>query len=143
MKKSFAEILKVSPIFRMLSNKHYNNFSLSYKIAKASKMLEEQVTFYSEEERKIVETYALKDDDGNVKIVDGNRINFKDKDDAIKFNNEINKLQHTEIEVFDPIVIHLNDFRNGDFDLTPNDILALEPFVEFSDLDESENTGKA
>ena len=40
MKKSFAEILAVASVFKTLTTKHYTNFSLSYKIAKASKELD-------------------------------------------------------------------------------------------------------
>ena len=134
MKKSLAEILKVSKVFKSLTTKCFNNFSVSYKIAQASKSLDEQSKFYAEEERKIVEQYAVKDEKtGQVKIIDGNRISFKDQDDAMNFNKEIIKLQQTEVDIFDPIDIHLSDFRSGDMDLTPSDILDLEGFVNFID----------
>lgn len=134
MKKSFAEIIAVANVFQLLTTKHYNNFSLSYNIAKASREVEEKRIFYSNEERKIVETYAIKDDKGNVKIVDGNRVTFKTQEDATKFNDEIVKLQKTEVDVFDPIVISISDIKKEDVvDLTPANILALEGFVIFKD----------
>ncbi len=134
MKKSLAEILKVSKVFKNLTTKCFNNFSVSYKIAQASKSLDEKSKFYAEEERKIVEQYAVKDEKtGQVKIIDGNRISFKDQDDAINFNKEIIKLQQTEVDIFDTIDIHMSDFRSGDMDLTPSDILDLEGFVNFID----------
>lgn len=134
MKKSLAEIIKVSKVFKNLTTKRFNNFSVSYKIAKASKSLDEQNKFYAEEERKIVEQYAVKDEKtGQVKIIDGNRISFKDQDDAMNFNKEIIKLQQTEVDIFDPIDIRMSDFRSGDMDLTPSDILDLEGFVNFID----------
>lgn len=134
MKKSLAEILKVSKVFKNLTTKRFNNFSISYKIAQASKTLDEQSRFYAEEERKIVDQYAVKDEKtGQVKIIDGNRITFKDQDDAMNFNKEIIQLQQTEVDIFDPIDIHISDFRSGDMDLTPSDILDLEGFVNFID----------
>lgn len=137
MKKSLAEILKVSKVFKNLTTKRFNNFSVSYKIAQASKSLDEQSKFYAEEERKIVEQYAVKDEKtGQVKIIDGNRISFKDQDDAINFNKEIIKLQQTEVDIFDTIDIYMSDFRSGDMDLTPSDILDLEGFVNFIDDEE-------
>ena len=137
MKKSLAEILKVSKVFKNLTTKCFNNFSVSYKIAQASKSLDEQSKFYAEEERKIVEQYAVKDEKtGQVKIIDGNRISFKDQDDAINFNKEIIKLQQTEVDIFDTIDIYMSDFRSGDMDLTPSDILDLEGFVNFIDDEE-------
>lgn len=134
MKKKLIEILNVSKVLKDLTTKHFNNFSVSYKIAKAAKLVDEQNAFYVEEERKIVEHYAVKDKEtGQVKIIDGNRISFANQDDAMNFNKEINDLQQTEVEVFDPIDIHISDFRSGDMDLTPSDILALEGFVNFID----------
>lgn len=134
MKKSLAEILKVSSVFKKLMTKRFNNFSISYKIAKASKELEEHSKFYAEEERKIVNQYAVKDEKtGQIKIIDGNRITFKNQEDAMKFNEEIVSLQKTEVDIFEPISIHLNDFRPGDMDLTPSDILSLDGFVDFID----------
>lgn len=134
MKKKLIEILNVSKVLKDLTTKRFNNFSVSYKIAKAAKLVDEQNTFYVEEERKIVEQYAVKDEEtGQVKIIDGNRISFANQDDAMNFNKEINELQQTEVEIFDPIDIHISDFRSGDMDLTPSDILALEGFVNFID----------
>lgn len=134
MKKNLMEILNVSKVFKNLTTKRFNNFSVSYKIAKAAKSLDEQSKFYAEEERKIVDQYAVKDEKtGQIKIIDGNRISFKDQEDAINFNKEITKLQQTEVDIFDPIDIHMSDFRTGDMDLTPSDILALEGFVNFID----------
>ena len=134
MKKKLIEILNVSKVLKDLTTKRFNNFSVSYKIAKAAKLVDEQNSFYVEEERKIVEHYAVKDKEtGQVKIIDGNRISFANQDDAMNFNKEINELQQTKVEIFDPIDIHISDFRSGDMDLTPSDILALEGFVNFID----------
>ena len=134
MKKKLIEILNVSKVLKDLTTKRFNNFSVSYKIAKAAKLVDEQNAFYVEEERKIVEHYAVKDKEtGQVKIIDGNRISFANQDDAMNFNKEINELQQTEVEIFDPIDINISDFRSGDMDLTPSDILALEGFVNFID----------
>ena len=134
MKKKLIEILNVSKVLKNLTTKRFNNFSVSYKIAKAAKLVDEQNAFYVEEEGKIIEHYAVKDEEtGLVKIIDGNRISFANQDDAMNFNKEINELQQTEVEIFDPIDIHMSDFRSDDIDLTPSDILALEGFVNFID----------
>lgn len=133
MKKNLAEILAVTQVFKSLTTKHFSNFSISYKIAKASKELDEHTKFYSEEERKLVTKYAVKDEKGQVKILDGNRISFKDQEDAMNFNKEIIALQQTEVDVFDPIEINFKDFKNNECDLTPADIIALEGFIDFVD----------
>lgn len=138
MKKKLGEVLAVYAIFETLTHKHYTNFGLSFKIAKAAKELASHRDFYVGEERKIIETYAEKDKDGQVKIIDGNRIGFKDQKDAMSFNKEINELANTEVDIFEPFELKLSDFRNGDMDLTPSDILALEGFVTFVDDEKAE-----
>ena len=138
MKQSFAKILAVTNVFRTLMDKRYTNFSLSFTIAKAAKELDSHREFYAAEEKKIVESYAVKDEKGNIKIIDGNRITFKNDKDAIAFNNEITQLQKTEVDCFEPIEIKLSNFKKGEMDLTPNDILALEGFVNFIDDDKVE-----
>lgn len=136
MKKNLAQILAVAPVFASLTTKHYKNFSVSYKIAKAAKELEQHRDFYASEEKKIVEMYAVKDENGQIKIIEGNRITFENQENAIKFNEEITKLQKTEVDVFEPFEIKLSDFREGEMNITPQEILALEEFVIF--IDESD-----
>lgn len=133
MKKSLIEILNVSPVFRSLTTKRFNNFSLSYKIAKASKELDEKREFYINEERKIVDELALKDEKtGQIKFVDGNKVTFQNSDDAMKFNERVVALQKTEVDIFDTIKIDIRkDIDMSKMDLTPSDILTLEGFVDF------------
>ncbi len=133
MKKSLANILNVTTVFKTLMGKRYNNFSVSFALAKAAKEIDSDREFYATEEKKMVKAYAVKEKDGKIKITDGNRIEFKDQKDAIAFNEEITKLQKTEVEIFEPITIKLSDFKIGEMDLTPNDILALEGFIVFID----------
>lgn len=133
MKKSLIEILALSGIFKSLTNKHYTNFALAFKIAQASKELDGHRDFYIKEERKLVESYAVKDKDGQVEILEGNRIKFKDEEDKIAFNKEITSLQKTEVDIFDPIEIRLSDFKAGEINLTPDDILKLGDVVSFVD----------
>ena len=136
MKKKLSEILAVSAIFEALTHKHYTNFSLSFKIARAAKELASQKDFYIGEERKIIELYAQKDENGQVKIVNGNQISFKDQEDALKFNKDINDLANTEVDIFEPLEIKMSDFKEGEMDLTPNDLITLDGFVVFVDEEE-------
>lgn len=133
MKKKLIEILAVSALFETLSKSHFNNFSVAYKIAKATKELATHKDFYVTEEKKIVESYAAKDKNGQVIIMEGNKIKFNTVDDAKKFNSEITNLQSTEVDLFEPIVIKLSDFKDGEMNLTPNDIMVLDGFVVFDD----------
>lgn len=137
MKKSLAEIINVYGVFSTLTTKHFNNFSVSFKIAKAAKELDSHREFYMTEEKKLVEMYAVKDKDGKIKIIDGNRIEFKTPKDGKKFNEEVIKLQQTEVDIFEPFEIRLSDFKPGEMNITPREIIALESFVIFKDEEDS------
>lgn len=133
MKKKLIEVVQVSELFQLLSRTHFNNFTTSYAIAKAVKEINGHKEFYISEEKKIVEAYASKDKDGQVIVMDGNRIKFDNMENAQKFNSEISNLQKTEIDIFEPIELKLSDFKDGDMNLTPNDIMALDGFIVFND----------
>ena len=133
MKQNLYKVMDVVDIFKRLTTKHFNNFSLSYKIAKAYKELESHKDFYIAEERKLVNDYAMKDENGQIIITNNNQIKFSTPEDAIKFNEGIVKLKSTEVEVFDPIELTIDDFRKNEMDLTPIDILALEDFIIFKE----------
>ena len=138
MKKKLIEILAVADLFKILANKHFNNFSTSYEIAKAMKELSAHKDFYIAEEKKIVEAYASKDENGQIIIMNGNQIKFDNKENAAKFNAEITDLQKMEVDIFEPFEIKLSDFKNSEMDLTPNDIINLEGFVIFKDKNVAE-----
>ena len=138
MKKKLFEILAVADLFKILANKHFNNFSTSYEIAKAMKELSAHKDFYIAEEKKIVEAYASKDENGQIIIMNGNQIKFDNKENAAKFNAEITDLQKMEVDIFEPFEIKLSDFKNSEMDLTPNDIINLEGFVIFKDKNVAE-----
>lgn len=131
-KKKLIEILNVLPVFQDLMNMKSSNFKLLHSLAKAAKELEEHRSFYVNQERKLAFEYASKDKDGNLKVAPGtqNQILFPDKESTEKFNEEILKLQQTEVEIFDTIVIDESDFVKGGFTMTPRQVLFLEGFVE-------------
>lgn len=134
MKKKLSDILNASKVFKLLTTKHFANFLVSYKIARASKEIDDNVNFYLEEEKKIVDKYADKDENGNIKIADGNMITFSNRENSINFNKEIAALQSVEVDIFDTIQLELTDFKDQkDIDLTPSDLILLDGFIEFID----------
>lgn len=133
MKQKLSEVMDVVDIFKRLTLKHFNNLSVSYKIAKAYKDLENQRDFYVTEERKLVEEYAMKDDKGQVIVENNNQIHFKTVDDAKAFNEGIANLCNMEVDVFEPFEIQVSDFRKNEMDLTPLDLIKLENFIIFKE----------
>lgn len=131
MEKTLVEIINASDAIKLFSSKRYSNWSVAIKIVKLAKALEENKSFCVEQERKIIDHYACKDESGQIKVVNGNQIQFKDAETKVAFQNELNKLHETKIQVPDLIVIKPSDFAPGEVSVTPDDILRVEGFIDF------------
>lgn len=135
MKTDLLHIVNVEQKFNELSKKRYHNWGVSLKLSKALREIRENKEIYIEKERELINQYVLKDENGQFKIVN-NQPQFESVEKAEEFQKELNNLQHTEIDIFDPIHISINDFKFSEDALTPSDILALEPFVVFDEPEE-------
>ena len=82
-------------------------------------------------EKKIVETYAARNENGEPIILEGGRIQLKDLDAKIAFEKEINELRNTEVEDIEKVSLSEGDFADKERIPTPNELLALEPIIEF------------
>lgn len=145
-KRKLIDIVNANPIIQELANKRSNNFKLLYSLAKISKNLNESTEFYVQSERKLVEIYAKKDKNGNVMFQPGtnNIILFENNENRIAFNDEIVKLQLTEVEVPDEIEICESDFKPGEISFSANQIMRMDGFIKFvfdDRLDECEKEG--
>ena len=123
-------LLKVSVVLQ----KFYQfslNAKLSYSLYKILKKIQEELDFYSQEEEKLVETYA----EG---IDEKGKVIFSDEQKKKMFFNEIEKLQNTNVDLqFDKINVSLNDIQN--VQLAPSDFYLLENIINFIDGNEEKN----
>ena len=123
-------LLKVSVVLQ----KFYQfslNAKLSYSLYKILKKIQEELAFYSQEEEKLVETYA----EG---IDEKGKVIFSDEQKKKMFFNEIEKLQNTNVDLqFDKINVSLNDIQN--VQLAPSDFYLLENIINFVDGNEEKN----
>ena len=60
-----------------------------------------------------------------------NIILFENNENRIAFNDEIVKLQLTEVEVPDEIEICESDFKPGEISFSANQIMRMDGFVKF------------
>ena len=87
-----------------------------------------------------MKSYVLKDKEGKLQFTELGQPKFESVEKAQEFNEELISLQKTKIDVFDPIVISVNDFKSGEESLTPEEIMLLSDFITFTC---EENGGKA
>lgn len=118
---------------KRLTEKRFNNYKVLRLLVKLRKAVETEVEFYVEEEKKAINLYALKDEKGNpVFTVDG-RLQLKDVESKIAFEEEIKKLNATEVDGIKPVLLREEDFCSSADYPTPNDMALLETVIEFGE----------
>ena len=100
---------------------------VAYKLNKLKKAVETEGEFYSNKFQEIVDTYAKKDENGQIVFSeDGNQIMIQDgKIDEC--NQALNDLQELTVEI-DNYNLTIEDFGE-DVECTPEDLEALMPFL--------------
>lgn len=129
------EILTANEALKKLANSKFNSFKKAYELSKLRKQVDEEVNFYVDEEKKIVETYASKGEDGKPIFLEGGRIKLDSLEAKNSFEKEINELRELEIDKISKVTINSNDFKSEDDIPTPNEILALEVLIDFKEVD--------
>ena len=100
----------------------------AYKINKIKKAVEKEGEFYTEKFQEIVDTYAKKDDDGNlVYSEDGSQIMIKDGM-VEECNKALADLQDLEVEI-ENYNLTLDDLGEN-LECTTEELEALMPFME-------------
>ena len=126
------EILNANEALKKLANAKFNSFKKAYELSKLRKQVDEEIDFYVTEEKKIVETYASKDEKGNPIFLEGGRIKLDSVETKNNFEKDINELRNLEIDKISKVSISPSDFKD---DIpTPNEILALEVLIDFKEV---------
>ena len=129
------ELLNALIPLRALTETRFTSFKKSRELAILRKKVEFEGDFYSKEEKKIVEAYAARNENGEPIILEGGRIQLKDIDAKIAFEKEINELRNTEVDDIKKVSLSENDFAEKDKLPTPSELLALEPIIEFTEVE--------
>ena len=99
------------------------NAQQSYQLYKFLKQVQEDVDFYVQEEKKLIEKYAAN-------VEQDGQISFDDKENQKLFSQEINNLQNMELpQLMNTITIPLKSIQN--IQLTPADFYLLENIINF------------
>ena len=100
---------------------------VAYKLNKLKKAVEVEGEFYSNKFQEIVDTYAKKDDNGQIVFSDdGNQIMIQDGK-IEECNQALEDLQTLTVEI-DNCNLTIDDFGEN-VECTPEDLEALMPFL--------------
>ena len=100
---------------------------IAYKLNKLKKAVEAEGEFYSNKFQEIVDTYAKKDENGNIVFSDdGNQIMIKEGM-VDECNQALEDLQFLTVEI-DNCNLTIDDFGDN-IECTPEELEALMPFL--------------
>lgn len=107
------------------------DYQTAYALVVLKKRLQPHVEFYRKEELKLVDCYAEKDDEGNIRWHDTNRFGFKDQKLAAEYATKFNDLCAVVVQwKYDPLVVPIPER------IKPSALEALEEFLSFKDGNE-------
>jgi len=126
-------IIETKPALERLTEKRFSDYKKLREIVKLRKKVETEFDFYVEQEKKAVEAYAEKKKDGTPVFLEDGRIKLKDTEAKAAFEEELRRLQETEVDDLKPITLTESDFLSANDLPTPIDMLVLEGVIIFED----------
>lgn len=125
-------VIRTSEVFSKLNKQHFKNFKVTLAIAKLSKELNDYGQFVAAEERKILLKYMKKNADGTDFLLDkNNNIQIEDQSKIVDLNREMDEFHQNVLEIksIDSKIVFTS--QEGLSELTPQDIMIIDNFVEF------------
>lgn len=126
-------IMQARDALTKLTDTHFTSYKILRELVRLKKRVDEEYEFYSEQEKKAVDAYADKSEDGQLIFVDGGRLKLKDVKSKAAFDAEIAKLNDTEVDDIPTVTIHESDFKSAADFPTATDMLALSAIIEFEE----------
>ena len=125
IKVSLNNIVNSIDTFQAIMQQSFKG-SLAFKIARLARELNKEMETFSEQRRKIVNEYSLKDENGEIKADENGNIQIT-PDRIQEFNTEFTNLLNTEVEInADKLPMDNID----DFEVSPQQMLNIEMFFE-------------
>ena len=130
-------MLALNEPLKNLCSKRLSSFRTARLLSKTLKKVEEEIEIYSKEQRKLLDTYAKKDEKGNFVPHPNGGISLIDAEAKVKYEEALKKLLETDVGNIDKIKVSESEFTNPSDFPTPQEMLALEPLISWDVTDES------
>ena len=101
---------------------------VAYKLNKIRKAVDKEADFYAEKFQEIVDTYARKDDNGELVFSEDNEQILIQPDKVEECNQKLAELQNLETQI-DNYGLKIDDFGDG-IQCTPDELELLMPFLD-------------
>lgn len=120
-----ASLITIKPILQQLANVEMAAKD-SFAVLRVLKVIEKEYESIETTQRKLIDAYGEKNEDGNYKFDDNGGIVIK-KDDIQVFTNEMEGLLKTEVALdIKPIKLSILD----KMELTPSQLWKMEEFID-------------
>lgn len=120
------DLAKSVKIFESLSQGKVN-VKLAYKLMKVLKETKNDIDFYQEKSKEIIEKYAQRDDKNEIVITPDQTGVMLQEDKIDEFNKEYTELNETEITLPE-IKFEIDEFE--DVKLSAVDLMAIDEFLK-------------
>lgn len=105
-------------------------YAKAKQVYKLFKVFESEFSFFQQEEAKLIETYALKGEDGKPKMDAPGIITFENIEDKNAYLGEMEKLSTAEVDIEIPRIV-LTEEDIGNQIVTPEMLEKLEEIIIF------------
>lgn len=119
------EIVNGAEALKVLANKSLKG-KTAYRVSRLLRELEKEFSLFNDTRGELIKKYGEKDENGELKVNENNEYTIA-PENIQAFYNEINEILGNEVEI-NGNKIPLAEI--GELDFTPNDMIALEPFIE-------------
>lgn len=126
-------ILQGRDALAKLTETPFTSYKTLRELVRLKKRVDEEYEFYSTQEKRAVDTYADKTEDGQLIFVEGGRLKLKDAQAKLAFDAELTKLNETEIEDIPAVTIRESDFKSAADFPTAAEMLLLSAFINFEE----------
>lgn len=128
---TYEHVINAHEALATLTTKRFTSFRVARKLVALRKRIDEEFDFYASEERKFLDLYAKKNENGDPIVTEENRIQLKDEPSAKAFLQKIDELRNSPVEGIEPVKLCEGDFCETQALPTPDEMISLEGFIEF------------
>jgi hypothetical protein len=119
------EIVNGAEALKTLANKSLKG-KTAYRVSRLLRELEKEFSLFNDTRGELIKKYGEKDENGELKVNENSEYTIA-PENIQAFYNEINEILGNEVEI-NGNKIPLAEI--GELDFTPNEMIALEPFIE-------------
>lgn len=120
---TLGEIINLTPALKTLMEKSFKG-NIAFKISRLARELNKETILFEEEQNKILQRYAEKDEEGNIVYSSDKYIKVSSPND---YNEEINKLLKTKVEINAGKIP--SEFLEA-IEISPADLMLLDCIIE-------------